>query len=252
MTTTLSQNAIVRLGQPRSAAVRLVCVPHAGGGTATFRPLSPELPPRVDLCAVRLPGRESRRREPALHRMDEIVAEIVQGLEQLDDLPVALLGYCSGAISAYAVASELVDRGRPPVRLIAVASPGPRVVAPDRWMHNQDHDTLVDYLRRSGVTPELILADASLFAMFEPGVRADFETFETWEYEPGARLDLPITAIGANEDTTVDLGDLLMWRDQTSREFTLRMLPGGHDFLGAATGWLGRTLATELLGAAAS
>jgi surfactin synthase thioesterase subunit len=246
MTTALRQPAIVRLGQIRAPQARLVCVPQAGGGTATFRPLTAVLPPSIDLCAVRLPGRESRRREQSLRRMEDVTAEIIGGLSGMDDLPLVLLGYCSGAITAYQVASELAQTGRPPARLIVLASPGPRVIPADGWAHTLSEPEFLDYLRRFQVTPEQILGNRELFTMFEPGVRADFETFETWAYRPGPPLDLPVTVIGARDDSSVDFEELLMWHSHTIREFTVRILPGGHDFLGAATNRLGQVLAKEI------
>jgi surfactin synthase thioesterase subunit len=247
MTSVQHQSAIVRLAQARSPRLRLLCFPQAGGGSATFRPLAAVLPPTVDLCAVRLPGRETRRREPVLHGMDDVLVEVMTALTGLDDLPMALLGYCSGSIIAYRVAQELaVSRGKPPVRLIVLASPGPRVVPTRDWVHPLSRPGLVERLRRFQVTPDLILDDADLFDIFEPGVRADFEVFETWDYRPGPPLDLPITVIGAREDASVAFDELLMWHDHTNREFTVRIMPGGHNFLGSATSRLGEMLASDL------
>src|SRR5829696_7293679 len=45
------------------AALRLICVPDAGGGIATFRGWS-ERVPSAEVSVVQLPGRGSRQREP--------------------------------------------------------------------------------------------------------------------------------------------------------------------------------------------
>ena len=49
----------VPIAKPR---LRLFCFPHAGSGAAQFRPWADLMPPDVELCAVRLPGRETRLR----------------------------------------------------------------------------------------------------------------------------------------------------------------------------------------------
>jgi medium-chain acyl-[acyl-carrier-protein] hydrolase len=164
----------------------------------------------------------------------------------MDDLPLALLGYCSGSFAAYQLAKSLAATGRPPLRLIVLASPGPRVIQPHRQVHGLSRPQLLDYLRGARITPESLLADPNLFALFEPAIRADFETYETWIPDVSEPLPLPVTVVGAREDDSVDLHDLLMWQHHTIDEFTLRMLPGGHDFLGAATPRLARTLCGEL------
>ncbi len=247
MTGVLTQPIIARLGAARNPRVRLLCVPQAGGGTATFRPLTADLPPSVDLCALRLPGRESRRREEPIRVMSALVEEVSAALHMMDDTPLALLGYCSGSFAAYELARCLAAAGRPPTRLVVLASPGPRVVQPDRQVHALARPELLAYLRSARITPESLLADPTMFAIFEPAIRADFQTYETWTPEVREPLPLPVTVVGAREDDSVDLDDLLMWQHHSSDEFTLRMLPGGHDFLGAATARLARTLRQELL-----
>jgi medium-chain acyl-[acyl-carrier-protein] hydrolase len=167
----------------------------------------------------------------------------------MDDLPVALLGYCSGAFVAYEVARRLDRAGRPAQALVVLASPGPRIVRPDRRVHDLPVERLIEYLRSARVTPESILADRQLFEMFLPAIRADFETYETWDpLENGrvAALSAPVIVIGARADESVDQSDLLMWSDLTTDQFTLRMLPGGHDFLSASAPEVGRVLATDL------
>jgi surfactin synthase thioesterase subunit len=247
MTSVLAPQVVARLGHSRAARARLLCFPQAGGGTAVFRPLAAALPPGIDLCALRFPGRESRRREEPIRRMDDLVAEVLAALGELDGLPVAMLGYCSGSFAAYQAARVLSGMARPAVaRLFVLASPGPRVVLPQRQVHPLPGPDLIAYLRRARITPDSLLADPALFSIFEPAIRADFEVYETWEPGPAA-LDIPITVFGAREDDSVDLEDLLMWRARTTAEFSLRLLPGGHDFLGAATAQLGRAIAAELL-----
>jgi surfactin synthase thioesterase subunit len=247
MTATTVEPTIARLGAGRGARLRLLCFPPAGAGAATFRPLAHGLPPSIELCALRLPGRESRRREVPFRRMAALVEDIVSGLRTLDDMPLALLGYCSGSFGAFELARRSALAGRAPVRLIVLASPGPRVVRPERQVHGLSRPRLLEYLRAAGISPESLLANPQLFELFEPAIRADFETYETWVPETGAPLPLPVSVIGARDDASVDLADLLTWQRHTSDEFSLRILPGGHNFLGSATPALARTLQRELL-----
>jgi surfactin synthase thioesterase subunit len=248
MRTLLRQSTIIRIGAMSAARARLLCFPQAGGGAATFRPLATVLPPEVDLCAVRLPGRESRRREAPLTEMEAVVDEVVEALDTMDEVPLVVLGYCSGAFAAYEVARRLLRcRLRAPVKLIALASPAPRVLAPHRWVHTLPPRDLITYLRDARITPGTVLDDPALFALFEPAIRADFQVFETWDHGSSGALELPVTVVGAREDASMGFDDLATWQHHTGRAFTMHVMPGAHDFLGAATAELGWTVLNELL-----
>src|SRR5579862_3518131 len=51
------------------ARIRLFCFAYAGGTASMFRGWQERLPSHVEVCAVQLPGRESRIQEPPLTRM---------------------------------------------------------------------------------------------------------------------------------------------------------------------------------------
>jgi surfactin synthase thioesterase subunit len=242
-----AERAVVRLGGGAESSVTLLCVPQAGGGAAAFHRLRSCLPPQIGLCAVRLPGRETRRREPAIKRMDAAVAEIMQDLDVTGPAPLALLGYCSGSFIAYKIVRRLLHARSRPSRLIVLASPAPRVVEPARWVHTKSRAELIEYVRDARITADTILNEEDLFKMFEPAIRADFETYETWECQAEPPVTIPITVVGAAEDKSVDLDDLLAWRRYTSSEFTLRIQPGGHDFLASGTAVMARGIGADLL-----
>jgi len=65
-------------------------------------------------------------------------------------------------------------------------------------------------------------------------LRADFSVVETYVYRPDVPLDCPLTAFGGLRDSEVSREQVEAWREQTTSEFALRMLPGGHFFLNDA------------------
>jgi surfactin synthase thioesterase subunit len=244
----LSSPWIARLRPSGDAATRLICLPHAGGGGATFRSWSTELPDGVDLCAVRLPGRESRLREPLLSRMGDVVGELAGALEDLLDLPYALFGYCSGALTAFELARLLDQAGRPPAHLYVCACPSPAGVERDSGVHKMSRPELADHLRALGIIPEAIIDDPGLFGLFEPSVRADYEVFETDRYRPGAPLNVPITVFGADRDPSTTLPTMMRWRDETTGVFTMQLYPGDHSFFDLDRRSIMRTVAAGLTG----
>jgi len=62
--------------------MRLFCLPYAGGGASTYRPWAASLPPDVQLCAVQLPGRESRLGGRPSTRVTDLVPRLVDGLRR--------------------------------------------------------------------------------------------------------------------------------------------------------------------------
>ena len=64
-----------------------------------------------------------------------------------------------------------------------------------------------------------------------PVVRADLELNNTYHSRERPPLDIPITAVGGRVDPFVNAHQLLGWRSQTTREFSLVFRPGGHYFI---------------------
>jgi medium-chain acyl-[acyl-carrier-protein] hydrolase len=243
----MSSPWIVRLGQVTRPRLRLLCIPQAGGGPVTFRSLAPELPDDIELLALRLPGRESRRREAPLRDMGEAVSAVLAALAEYEDLPLALFGYCSGAYLMVELAREILRARQPWLRrLFACGACGPAQVDRTRRVYAMQDAEFKDYLRASGIMPALILEDPSLFSIFEPAIRADFEMWETATYRPGPPMAVPITVIGGRADPVVEFEELIEWREHTAAEFTMRIFPGGHGFFSTAVTALGAAVTMDL------
>lgn len=238
---------IARLRPASAGQLRLICLPHAGGGGATFRGWSDELPHDIDLCVVRLPGRESRLREPQVRKMDELVPTLAGALDGMLDGRYAFFGYCSGALTAFELARYLVRSGhQPPERLFVCACPSPRLVLRDSGVHLMRSAELAEHLKALGIIPAAILGDPGLFAMFEDSVRADYEVYETASYLPGEPLTVPISVFGADQDPSTNVPVLLDWREETTGPFTLRLFPGDHSFFEVDRPAIVRAVAHEL------
>src|SRR5580765_133219 len=95
------------LAAPR---LRLFALPFAGGGASTFRQWPEGLPADIECCAVQLPGRETRYKEPGFVRMANLVAALAESLAPEFDRPFALFGHSMGALVAFELARELRRR----------------------------------------------------------------------------------------------------------------------------------------------
>ncbi|MDH6108772.1 pyochelin biosynthetic protein PchC [Kitasatospora sp. MAP12-15] len=222
----------LRCYRPRPAAtVRLVCFPHAGSGAGAFRGWPELLPPWIELLAVQYPGREDRFTEPLLTDLSATADALADELAGLDDRPLALFGHSMGAALAHEVALRSADRGRPePVHLVVSArEPVEHVVA--GTVHLGGDEALRAELARLGGSSRLLLADAELWQLLAPVIRADYQLIETYRPAPGRLLGCPVTAFAAEHDTELTLDQARDWAHCTTGPFALRTFPGDHFYL---------------------
>lgn len=232
---------IKTFGSSRSAALRLFCFPYAGGAASVFRNWPQRFGDRVEICAVQLPGRENRLKEPRftdLYALAERIAGEFAPL--LPAKPFALFGHSMGALLAFEVARELRRRHLPmPVRLFASAASPPQIGdRADPPRHTLPDDALIAELRRLGGTPDELLEHEELLRLLLPILRADFSVVDTYRYRHEEPLDVPLSAFGGTGDRGVPEERLEGWRLQTRAAFTARMFPGNHFFLHAQEGEL--------------
>ncbi len=212
--------------------LKLFCFPFAGGGASVFRLWMRLLPPEMQVCAVQLPGRESRIRERAFNQMQPLVLAATEALIPYLDGPYAFFGHSMGAILAFEIARRLRILGkRGPNLLIPSASCAPQIPRKLPVTFNLPEDKLVLELRELQGTHAEVLEHREIMQVLLPLLRSDFEAIETYSYQEGQPLECPIFSIGGAEDADIGIEDLNAWRVQTSGEFSACVLPGNHFFL---------------------
>jgi len=238
-------------GRRADARCRLICLPHAGGGTAYYHRWSRYVPPEVELLPVRLPAREARLDRPPLADVDAVVANLRTVLAPLLDRPLALLGTSMGALIAFELARCLEGEGQPLAQLVVAASP-----APQCWSFDIREDELSDkelldvvHQRYGGPAPEDILSSDGAELLLRP-LRADLRMIGRYRYRPGPSLGCPVLALMGSEDSTVAPADVSAWREQTSGRFAMRTVSGDHFFIASPTRSLVEAVVRPLLATA--
>lgn len=216
-----------------AAKTRLFCFPYAGGGAAVYRPWSQGLPPHVDVCALQLPGRETRIREAPLSNLEEIVESAVNAIRQQLDLPFAMFGHSMGSVIAFEVSRRIIASGLPAPRHVWIsARRAPGHSDPDPPLRHLDSESFVEALdRRYGGIPAAVRADRELMALLLPGLRADIAALETHELHADPPLDCPLTVFGGSADPRAPIEQLEGWRAATMGRFRLRIFDGGHFYI---------------------
>ncbi|MEU6403311.1 alpha/beta fold hydrolase [Streptomyces sp. NPDC046985] len=233
MTTLSDQDRLwIRRYHPRpDAAVRLVCLPHAGGSASFYRPVSAAAPPSVDVLAVQYPGRQDRLDEPCLASIGELADRITSVLLPRTDRPLLLFGHSMGATIGFEVACRLErDHGVVPHGLFVSARRAPSCPH-GGTVHQRDDEGVVEEMRRLSGTDAAVFDDPEILRMAMPAIRADYQAVETYAYEPGPNLRCPVWSLAGDDDPKVTLDEARAWSGHTDGPFEFHSFDGGHFYL---------------------
>lgn len=216
-------------GVHADAPIRLLCLPHAGAGASAFRSWRRGLPPAIGLCPVQPPGRERRQAERPFSQVRPLVRELASQVVSSVATPYAIFGHSTGALAAFELAREIRRLGAPgPVHLFVAGRRAPHLPICRSDLARLSLPELAALLRELGGTPPDLLADTDLLAMMQPMLAADFEVNENYEFAAEDPLSVPITAFAGTTDTGADVTMMTAWREQTTAEFAIHALAGGH------------------------
>lgn len=216
--------------EPRtSAAVRLICFPHAGASAPSFKGWAAHFGERIELCALQLPGRGYRARETPVRTLQEVIRAAIIELDSLPSKPTVVFGHSDGALFAFEFARALQIRGRPPAHVILSAREAPQVSSRRKCLHEATDERLVGWLKKAGGTPAEILDDAEFMAILLPSFRQDLGLSETHTAKVEPQLSCPVTLLHGTYDRDVRKEDILAWQSWLG-PFQLVEVPGGHFF----------------------
>lgn len=223
---------IVHFRRPVDPALRLICMPYAGGAASVYRRWQDRLPAWTEVCAVQLPGREQRHGEPMVTEMPKAAAAVAASVLPLADRPLVFFGHSMGAIIAYETARLLARKhGIRLHGLIVSGRRAPQLPATRANAHDLPTPELVAQLRRLNGTPAEVLANEELLEILMPIIRADFQLIETYRQMDTEKIDCPVLALGGHDDPDVSEEALQHWNETTCGDFDMRMFPGDHFFL---------------------
>lgn len=237
MSATSVQSWLPSLDRRPGVRLRLFWFSHAGSGISHLYRWVPRMPPDVNICPVRPPGREARLSERPFDRLEPLIDALTSVVEQALDRPYVLVGHSFGALVAFELARALRRRGAPSPRLLVVSGrSGPQIP----WAYPPlgqvpDDEFIRGFKHRYNSDVEAIFADRDMRALFLPILRADYSAVETYRFRDDGLLDCPIVASGGLEDPSTNRAGLERWGELTRGGFELRMFPGDHFFVSKPT-----------------
>ena len=185
---------VVRFKPSPTARLRLFCFPYAGGGAAAYRPWVAGLPSSIELCAVKLPGREDRLREAPFERLSDLLPVLTQVVSSYTDMPYAFFGHSMGALIGFELARELRRQNQlEPAHLFVSAFRAPQRLTSRPDTHDlPDTEFIEEVGRRWGGIPDAVRNEPDLLALLLPTLRADLALVETYAYTSDHPLHYPI------------------------------------------------------------
>jgi medium-chain acyl-[acyl-carrier-protein] hydrolase len=230
-----------------SASRRLFCFPYAGAAAYVFNNWPKFLPPDLEVCALQLPGRGKRLREPMHTRMSTLFDAVYPAIKPLLDKPFMFFGHSMGAMIGFELARFLRRERQPlPSHLFVSGRRPVQIREDDPRTYDLPEPEFIQELIRLNGTPREVLEHRELLELVLPLLRADFELIHTYEYSPEPPFAFPITAFGGLDDSEVSREQLDAWREQTTSTFRLHLLPGDHFFIHSAQDSLLRIISEEM------
>jgi surfactin synthase thioesterase subunit len=195
------------------------------------------MPAGVDLLPMSLPGHDGRLNEPPATDLKILANTLREELSRFAlDRPFVLLGHSMGAMLAFELARSLRKHGdvMPQLLVLSGCRP-PHTIMVRKPIHGlPDTELLAALQDRYGGIPAVVRDNPELWNWLLPAIRADFQMIETYQYSEEPPLDVPLLVLGGTEDGVVSAGQLMEWRQYTTRDCSVRQFPGGHFFLFSA------------------
>lgn len=211
--------------------MRVIFLHHAGGDKYSWRRYQEALSSQIEKIYLELPGRGDRFSEPLLCSTEAMVDDLFQQVKSYLNEPYILVGKSMGALHTYLLLHQIAEAALPlPVHVFL----GSRK-CPDSYHH---HVKIADLssaefwkgVQAYGGCPPALLQHKELMELYEPILRADFQSLESYQHQNRRPLAVSATIMVGKEDQ-IKLEDTRTWVNHFDGEVDFMELLGGHFFM---------------------
>lgn len=218
------------------AQLRLVCFSYAGGSSATYLPWLKLLHPDVELVVCQLPGRGTRLFEDPYDHIEPLIQDLCAAIRPLSNIPLVFFGHSMGSKVAYELCLAMQEHNLPlPVHVIASAAAAPFHVRRQDPIHDLPEPAFITALEKLKGTPQQVLNNPELMALFLPALRADFKLVETYINTNRTIVPTRLTLMGGVMDETVSPSELADWNKLFTHTAKIRWFEGDHFYINHKT-----------------
>ncbi|MCL1476713.1 alpha/beta fold hydrolase [Marinobacter sp. M3C] len=186
---------------------------------------------QVEVCAIQLPGRESRFSESFTTDINDLLPPLANAVSDLFDLPFHLFGYSLGAGIAQKFASYC-DAFYPSAEILSLTVCACSA-APEHRLRSSamSDEQFMNYIMGLGGLPDEVAANPGLRSIALRTLRSDFTLSESINLADADPVAIPTLAIGGDQDPSVPIAGLQAWSGKTTGNFVRQVFPGGHFFV---------------------
>lgn len=189
-------------------------------------------PAQIEVVSITPPGRLERIGEAPFDDFDSYVESLAVAIAADTGPPFAFFGHSMGALIAFEVTRWLgTHTAYAPTRLIVAACAAPSVqtvTIPDRYMSLPDGDLLRWVNNRYGSHVVALSENSELLALGMAAFRDDLKLARNYVYRPAPPLSCAISALFGQDDAIAGPTEMRLWAAETSGEFEISGLNGGH------------------------
>lgn len=201
----------------------------------------------IEVCALQLPGRETRFLEVREKDINNLIKNIAQSLESYQDKPFAIFGYSLGSLLAFEVCRELRRRNmKMPMQLFIAAMSAPQLPPPHPPIASLEDKEFIQKVEYYYQPEGEAWNNLELREFLLPVLKGDITLYEMYEYQEEAPLDCPIDVFAAEQDRATPLESTRHWSEQTGAEMKHYVFAGGHFFLDDAIDEIQGLVSTSL------
>jgi acyl transferase domain-containing protein/thioesterase domain-containing protein len=228
-----SSNKWLAIPKPNKEASALLFVFNdAGGSNRLFENWSNFIDTSFEMVMIQLPGRDDRTDEPMCNDLNKVLKELTPVINDKIDKPFYIYGHSMGGLIAFEVARKLQnDFDKHAENLIVSGTPCQKGFinhfVNSIFAENYSDQQLLSLITTGSDADFDINNDAikDLIKM----LRNDFELIHGYQYKEMPQLQSKITAVHALSDDRVDIEAVKKWDVETSKEFELITVEGGHN-----------------------
>ncbi|MFE6775901.1 beta-ketoacyl synthase N-terminal-like domain-containing protein [Streptomyces sp. NPDC057702] len=232
------------------AKVRLFCFPNGYRDADLFDDWREHLGPEVDVCAIKLPGMDTKRLdERAPSDIDAFMRTMERVVDPaLLDLPCATFGHSWGALFSFRLSQRLGLN--PSARLVktfvsgfaAPSGPNPSIqdILDELAKNGMKQIPTYEEIRQDPEAVEVVVrayGDAWSYGEVEtratlPQLLAACSLIDRYTYDPHETFAAPVTAFHGVDDWVAS-EETKLWEGLTTGPFLLHTMAGDHQFIDA-------------------
>lgn len=207
--------------------------PFAAGSQYSYNNFAKNTPEGINWKSMDYAGRGKRIFEKPIINIHNIVEDFLEKLIDKLEKPYVFYGHSMGSLVAYLLTVEIQKRNLPmPQHLFLSGRGGACIPEKFRNAENMTQEEIISEILVMDGKIEHLLNNPKLLNAYEQVLRADLQALESYDYQLGAKVKLPVEAtvlIGSHDIYTPE--QAFLWQNEFMNPIDFHVMDGGHFFI---------------------